>query len=54
MEFFYFLFLLRRLLEKYRETCEYLHMVLIDLEISYDRVPKEVMQWFLAKKKEFL
>ena len=41
--------LLRQLMERFRE--KNLHMIFIDLEKTYDKVPRKVLWWTLMKKK---
>ena len=43
--------LLRQLIERFRERKINLHMAFIDLEKSYDKVPREVLWWTLMKKR---
>ena len=42
--------ILRRLIERFRVAKNDLHMVFINLEKAYDRVPKDVLWWALKKK----
>jgi hypothetical protein len=45
------IFLIRQLMERCREQKKDLHMVFIDMEKSYDKVPRNVMWWALQKHK---
>ena len=45
------IFLIRQVMELYREKKKDLHMVFIDLENVYDKILRNVMWWALDKHK---
>ena len=45
------LFLIRQVMERLREHKKDLHLVFIDLEKTYDKIPKNVTWWSLDKHK---
>ena len=45
------IFLIRQVMERYREQKKDLHFIFIDLEKAYDKIPRNVMWWALDKHK---
>ena len=45
------IFLIRQVMERFREQKKDLYMVFIDLEKPYDKIPRNVMWWALDKHK---
>ncbi|GMP76589.1 hypothetical protein CsSME_00033198 [Camellia sinensis var. sinensis] len=44
------IYLLKRIIEKYKKKERDIHMVFIDLETTYDKVPRDIIWWMLQKK----
>jgi hypothetical protein len=45
------IFLIRQLMKRCREQKKDLHMIFIDLEKVFDKVPRNIMWWALQKHK---
>jgi hypothetical protein len=45
------IFLIRQVMERYREQKKDLHMIFIDVKNAYDKLPRNVMWWALQKHK---
>ena len=45
------IFLIRQVIERFREQKKDLHLVFIDLEKAYDKITRNVMWWSLNKHK---
>jgi Reverse transcriptase (RNA-dependent DNA polymerase) len=44
------IFLIRQLMKRHQEHKNDLHMIFIDLEKTYDKIPRNIMWWTLKRK----
>jgi Reverse transcriptase (RNA-dependent DNA polymerase) len=44
------IFLIKQLMERHRKQKKDLHMIFIDLEKSYDKIPRNIIWWALKRK----
>jgi Reverse transcriptase (RNA-dependent DNA polymerase) len=44
------IFLIRQLMNRHREQKNDLHMIFIDLDKAYDKIPRNIMWWMLKRK----
>jgi hypothetical protein len=44
------IFLIRQLMERHQEQKKDLHMIFIDLDKAYDKIPRNIMWWALKRK----
>jgi Reverse transcriptase (RNA-dependent DNA polymerase) len=44
------IFLIRQLMERHQEQKNDLHMIFIDFEKAYDKIPRNIMWWTLKRK----
>jgi uncharacterized Zn finger protein len=44
------IFLMKQLMERHREQKKDLHLIFVDLEKTYDKIPRNIMWWALKRK----
>jgi hypothetical protein len=46
------IFLIRQLMKRHQEHKNDLHMIFIDLEKTYDKIPRNIMWWTLKSESD--